>query len=137
MYILCLIFIANTVNLKEKIIVLHIINVSFFPVIFFTAFAPTFVKEPLAEIIYGVVGGNITYPCNPEAAPTPTYTWLKNNVDLGLNPGDTTSRVRMLQNGNLLILNINPGDVAYYTCRVENQLGRVSSTGQLQIAGED
>ncbi|XP_022316570.2 contactin-3-like isoform X2 [Crassostrea virginica] len=98
------------------------------------AFAPTFVKEPLAEIIYGVVGGNITYPCNPEAAPTPTYTWLKNNVELGLNPGDTTSRVRMLQNGNLLILNINLGDVAYYTCRVENQLGRVSSTGQLQIA---
>lgn len=98
------------------------------------AFPPSFVKEPLIDVMFGVVGGNITYPCNPEAAPTPTYTWLKNNMELNLNPGDTTSRIRMLQNGNLLILNINPGDVAYYTCRAENQFGRSSSTGQLQIA---
>lgn len=104
--------------------------------IHFAAFAPTFVKEPLIDVMFGVVGGNVTYPCNPEAAPTPTYTWLKNNVELALNPGDTTSRIRMLQNGNLLILNINPGDVAYYTCRAENQFGRSSSTGQLQIAGK-
>ncbi|XP_061176195.1 contactin-like [Saccostrea echinata] len=100
------------------------------------AFMPTFVKEPLKDKMFGVIGGNITYLCNPEAAPTPTYSWLKNNVDLGLSPGDTTSRIRMLQNGNLLITNINLGDAGYYTCRAENMFGSASSIGSLQIADQ-
>jgi hypothetical protein len=98
-------------------------------------FTPTFVKEPLVDKMFGVVGGNITYLCDPEAAPTPTFSWLKNNVEMGLSPGDTTSRIRMLQNGNLLITNINAGDAGYYTCRVQNMFGTASSTGFLQIAG--
>lgn len=101
------------------------------------AFIPTFAKEPLVDKMFGAVGGNITYLCNPEAAPTPTFSWLRNNVDMGLSPGDTTSRIRMLQNGNLLITNINAGDVGYYTCRVENMFGMTSSTGYLQIAGNE
>ncbi|KAK3106223.1 hypothetical protein FSP39_015497 [Pinctada imbricata] len=99
-------------------------------------FKPTFQKNPMQEKTYGGIQGTVTIICDPEAAPTPTYQWFKNNVNLGLSPGDTTSRIRMLQNGNLLINDINTGDAGTYMCRVENQFGADGASSILVITSK-
>lgn len=97
------------------------------------AFPPSFVKKPVEERMFAAIGGNATIICDPEAAPFPTFTWRKNGVDLGLNHGDTTSRVRMLQNGNLFIQNVGQGDAGAYMCSAENTYGSASSAGVLDV----
>ncbi|KAJ8307944.1 hypothetical protein KUTeg_014504, partial [Tegillarca granosa] len=94
------------------------------------AFPPTFMKSPLPTEVYGALNGNATIICNPEAAPTPEYKWLKNNADMGLSPTNTGSRIRMLGNGNF----INYGDAAIYTCSVSNQYGSASSSTKLTVS---
>ncbi|KAJ8307434.1 hypothetical protein KUTeg_015518 [Tegillarca granosa] len=98
------------------------------------AFPPTFMKSPLPTEVYGALNGNATIICNPEAAPTPEYKWLKNNADMGLSPTNTGSRIRMLGNGNLFFTSINYGDAAIYTCSVSNQYGSASSSTKLTVS---
>ncbi|OWF39873.1 Contactin [Mizuhopecten yessoensis] len=97
------------------------------------AFPPTFVKRPLEERMFAAIGGNATIICDPEAAPFPTFTWRRNGADLGLSHGDMTSRIRMLQNGNLFIQNVAQGDAGLYLCSAENTYGSASSSGTLYV----
>ena len=55
---------------------------------------------------------------------------------MGLSSGDSSARIRMLQNGNLHISNINQVDIGLYTCRVENQFGAESSSTTLVITSK-
>ncbi|XP_033733379.1 contactin-like [Pecten maximus] len=97
------------------------------------AFPLSFIKKPLEERMFAAIGGNATIICDPEAAPFPTFTWRKNGVDLGLNHGDMTSRIRIMQNGNLFIQNVNQGDAGVYMCSAENIYGSASSSGTIAV----
>ena len=100
-------------------------------------FVPTFAKHPVDTSLSAAMGGNITIICQPEAAPTPTYQWLRNSNDLGLEQGGPESNgFQMLLNGNLFITNINQGHEGTYTCKVTNVNGEASSSGQLQVFRE-
>lgn len=100
----------------------------------FSAFAPTFAKYPLQPNQYATNGGNTTIICKPEAAPAPTITWYKNGAPL--NPGtDEYSRIRQLDNGNLLISPVQTNDAGLYKCQAENTLGSTESSGNLTILG--
>ncbi|ESP02884.1 hypothetical protein LOTGIDRAFT_110734, partial [Lottia gigantea] len=99
------------------------------------SFTPTFHKHPLEANSMGAVGGNTTIICEPEAAPFPTFTWLKNGLDLGLVDGDTSSRIRKMRNGNLLITQVMISDSGRYTCRAENLNGIAESSGNLKVVG--
>ncbi|XP_060074968.1 contactin-like [Ylistrum balloti] len=97
------------------------------------ALSPTFAKRPLDEKMFAAIGGNATIICEPEAAPFPTFQWRRNGGDLGLSHGDMTSRIRMMQNGNLFIENVVQSDAGLYTCSAENIYGSASSSGTLSV----
>lgn len=86
--------------------------------------------------MFGAIGGNATIICDPEAAPFPDFAWRKNGVDLGVNHGDTTSRLRLLQNGNLLIQTVGQSDAGLYTCMTTNTYGSDSSSTTLSVTRE-
>lgn len=70
--------------------------------------------------------------CKPEAAPSPTITWTKNNINL--TPDG--NRIKMMPNGNLQIRDLTYGDAGFYTCVADNGIQpSARSTGQLVIQG--
>ncbi|KAM8711248.1 hypothetical protein ACLKA7_000395 [Drosophila subpalustris] len=74
----------------------------------------------------------------PKGIPEPTIVWTKNNVpldDLSSKPfGGATSRVRIVDGGNLLISNVEPIDEGNYKCIAQNLLGsRESSYAKLIV----
>lgn len=97
-------------------------------------FAPSFAKRPVESALSAAVGGNITIVCDPEAAPAPTYKWLRNGADLGLVQGGPPSNgFQMLLNGNLFITDVNQGHQGTYRCQVTNSLGEAYSEGLLRV----
>ncbi|KAK7478536.1 hypothetical protein BaRGS_00030208 [Batillaria attramentaria] len=95
------------------------------------AFAPTFAKHPLPPQVTGPIGGRLTIVCNPEGAPLPQITWLRNGGALVTGGG---SRLSQLANGNLIISDLQQGDAGQYTCQAENEFGQASSSTVLNIA---
>ncbi|XP_033745615.1 contactin-like [Pecten maximus] len=96
-------------------------------------FPPTFNKSPLPSTMMASKSGNVTIPCKPEAAPYPKFVWLYRGNEMSLSEGDTTSRIRMLANGNLYLTQLVDTDEGVYTCKVENALGSAMSTAYLEI----
>jgi receptor-type tyrosine-protein phosphatase gamma len=96
------------------------------------AFAPTFQKYPLQPNLYGIIGGNVTLTCQPEAAPEATKEWSKDGSPLSAssNPLD---RVVMLPNGNIHITGLQQDDAGNYTCTATNDFGSDSTTGMLTV----
>ena len=94
------------------------------------AFPPTFKKKPLPITLYGAMGGNITIPCQPEAAPTPQITWLRNGGEIGSSGGN-----QVLNNGYLRLVNIPQGGDGIYTCRATNGDGVAESSTNLIVTG--
>jgi len=97
-----------------------------------TAFAPTFRKYSLQPNLYGIIGGNITLLCQPEAAPQAAKEWMKNGAPFSpsTNPQD---RVCLLANGNIHIRGLEQGDQGEYECIATNEHGSDSTTGKLTI----
>lgn len=95
-------------------------------------FAPTFQKYGLQPNLYGILGGNITLMCQPEAAPDPEKEWLKdgNPLNAGTNPQD---RILLLSNGNIHITGITQGDQGEYECQATNKYGTDSTKGLLTV----
>jgi len=95
-------------------------------------FAPTFRKYQLHPNLYGVIGGNITLLCQPEAAPQAEKEWLKNGAAFtaGTNPQD---RVTLLTNGNIHITGLEQGDQGEYECIATNEHGTDSTRGKLTV----
>ncbi|XP_048727659.2 contactin-5-like isoform X2 [Ostrea edulis] len=92
------------------------------------AFQPTFQKNRLPESIDAALNGEVVIPCEPEGAPRPEITWIKNNVAI---TGD--SRVRIMPNNFLKITNINYGDQGFYECRAKNIYGSDGSFCRLNV----
>lgn len=101
----------------------------------FSAFPPSFSKNPMPGTMMAAVGGNATLVCQPEAAPFPQFSWAKNGADIGATT-TPTERVRLLDNGNLFISPVELADAGTYTCTATNDLGSDSSEGYLGISGE-
>ncbi|XP_053377933.1 contactin-4-like isoform X2 [Mercenaria mercenaria] len=94
--------------------------------------APSFSKFPLPSSMGGAVGGNITIPCRPEAAPFPEITWFRNSANL--NPvTDSGSRLQMTIEGDLRIQDLSMSDQGTYECRAKNELGEDRSRTILSI----
>ena len=98
-------------------------------------FKPNFSKRPLDSSQMATVGGNATIICQPEAAPVPEITWFHNGRALGLTRG-VQSRVMMLNNGNLLLMQVQLSDQGEYRCTATNSLGSASSSGLLAIVSK-
>ncbi|KAL8623497.1 hypothetical protein ACOMHN_015705 [Nucella lapillus] len=94
-------------------------------------FKPSFTKNPVHLKTTGAVGGTVTIVCNPEAAPTPTITWLKDGSPIG-SP-EVGARIRVLSNGNVVISQLVTSDEGRYACQADNSYGADSSSGLLQV----
>ncbi|CAD5114730.1 DgyrCDS3772 [Dimorphilus gyrociliatus] len=93
--------------------------------------APTFRKSHLRPTMYTALRGNITLPCKPEAAPSPTKTWYFNNrvITNSLNK-------RVLKNGNLVLTKVTKAEQGTYKCVAENALGVAETSGELSVVKE-
>ncbi|XP_025082371.1 contactin-4-like [Pomacea canaliculata] len=96
------------------------------------AFAPNFSKRPVDDSQMATISGNTTIICQPEASPAPEITWSHNGSPLNLVRG-AESRVMMLDNGNLMITQVQLSDQGQYTCTAKNSEGEASSTGILTV----
>jgi len=97
-----------------------------------SGFAPNFQKYPLQPNLYGIIGGNTTLLCQPEAAPGAEKEWLKNGAPFAPseNPQD---RVAKLSNGNIRITGLVQSDEGEYECRATNEHGTASTQGKLTV----
>ncbi|XP_012936570.1 contactin [Aplysia californica] len=96
---------------------------------------PSFLKSPMVESVSSAIGGMATIVCDPTAAPLPTYTWFRDNVDLGLVAGQFAEddHYKLLLNGNLMIQDITQSDQGKYKCRVTNELGEAEDSSDLLV----
>uniref|UniRef100_A0A3B4A4E7 Uncharacterized protein n=1 Tax=Periophthalmus magnuspinnatus TaxID=409849 RepID=A0A3B4A4E7_9GOBI len=92
------------------------------------ACAPTFEFNPVKKQLLGAKDGRVLIECKPRAAPRPRFTWTKGKELLFNN-----SRISIMFDGTLEILNATKNDEGFYTCFAENDRGKGNSTGYLTI----
>uniref|UniRef100_A0A673BVK0 Contactin 1b n=1 Tax=Sphaeramia orbicularis TaxID=375764 RepID=A0A673BVK0_9TELE len=92
------------------------------------ACAPTFEFNPVKQQLLGAKDGRVVIECKPRAAPRPRFTWTKGKELLFNN-----SRISIMYDGSLEILNATKNDEGLYTCLAENDRGKGSSSGYLTI----
>ncbi|KAI9519747.1 Contactin-1a [Dissostichus eleginoides] len=91
------------------------------------ACAPTFKHNPLKDVM-APKNGRVVIECRPKAAPKPTFSWSKGTELLS-----NSTRVFILEDGSLEILNVTRADKGRYTCFAENDRGKANSTGDLLV----
>uniref|UniRef100_A0A4W6FMC9 Contactin 4 n=1 Tax=Lates calcarifer TaxID=8187 RepID=A0A4W6FMC9_LATCA len=92
------------------------------------AVAPDFSHNQLRSQTLVKVGGDVLIECRPKMSPWGVISWRK-----GSEPLRESSRVSILDNGNLRIWNATKSDAGLYTCVARNQFGVASSTGSITI----
>ncbi|XP_052901229.1 protein sidekick isoform X2 [Anopheles moucheti] len=74
-------------------------------------------------------GKDATMNCRAIAAPTPSIYWIYNDT----YPIETTARMQILDSGDLLLSNVREADSGLYTCIRENEAGRITGSGYLNV----
>uniref|UniRef100_A0AAQ5XLC0 Contactin 1b n=1 Tax=Amphiprion ocellaris TaxID=80972 RepID=A0AAQ5XLC0_AMPOC len=92
------------------------------------ACAPTFEFNPVKKQLLGAKDGRVVIECKPRAAPRPRFTWTKGKELLFNN-----SRISIMFDGSLEILNATKNDEGFYNCFAENDRGKANSSGYLTI----
>uniref|UniRef100_A0A8D3DG18 Contactin 1b n=1 Tax=Scophthalmus maximus TaxID=52904 RepID=A0A8D3DG18_SCOMX len=92
------------------------------------ACAPTFELNPVKKQLLGARDGRVVIECKPRAAPRPRFTWTKDKELLYNN-----SRISIMFDGSLEILNATKNDEGNYICFAENDRGKANSSGYLTI----
>lgn len=74
-------------------------------------------------------GMTITWNCKAVARPAAIYSWYKNGVLLGNNPG----QIEIVRNVLTILAVDKDRDEGMYQCAATNQHGTTFSTGQLKV----
>ncbi|XP_074029858.1 sidekick cell adhesion molecule isoform X2 [Leptinotarsa decemlineata] len=74
-------------------------------------------------------GNDATLSCRAVGAPLPNTTWIHN----GEKEVETSSRVQILDTGDLLIASVKESDAGQYTCLRSNEAGEVRGSAHLQV----
>ncbi|RZC39905.1 sidekick, partial [Asbolus verrucosus] len=74
-------------------------------------------------------GKDATLSCRAAGAPTPNITWIYK----GEQEVETSSRVQILDTGDLLIAAVKESDVGIYTCIRANEAGEVRGSAHLGV----
>ncbi|XP_075869505.1 contactin-4 isoform X1 [Nelusetta ayraudi] len=92
------------------------------------AVAPDFSHNQLRSQTLVRVGGDALIECRPKMSPWGVVSWRK-----GSEPLQESSRISILDNGNLRIWNVSAADAGLYTCVARNQFGTASSSGSVTV----
>ena len=69
------------------------------------------------------------------AAPSASFSWKKDGTPIQLG-----QKIRLdsptLEEGNLIISNVNPSDMGSYSCNASNKHGFVSASAMLGVQGK-
>ncbi|EMP34679.1 Hemicentin-2 [Chelonia mydas] len=94
--------------------------------------SPTFPgasHEGATDDVTVVINNPVSLPCEALAYPSPTITWLKDEV-----PFQASTNVRLLPGGRgLQILNAQEEDAGRYTCIVTNELGEAVKSYEVRV----
>ncbi|XP_030853395.1 hemicentin-1 isoform X1 [Strongylocentrotus purpuratus] len=76
------------------------------------------------------VDEKVIIPCNISGSPKPQYRWLKNNRELLMNYG----KMELLEDGSLMIRDVESIDRGSYTCEATNAVGVLSRDIRLEVS---
>ena len=102
-------------------------------ILFFIAWKPSFsdVQFGPFQLLHESKG---RLPCNPSAAPRPTFQWFRSGVLISY--GDS-SRYELEQDGTLIIKKVDKDmDAVNYTCSAKNFLGSDFATAVTIVLGK-
>ncbi|XP_058123350.1 nephrin-like [Anopheles ziemanni] len=107
-------------------------------VLLIVKFAPEIDKSPAMLRAAAGTGERARLPCRAQAAPAPTFRWIRSGQELHANE---TSKYYVIQSqpdaltheSVLLIERIATSDYGEYECRAENELGVGSGVGRLDV----
>ncbi|KAK3764141.1 hypothetical protein RRG08_055937, partial [Elysia crispata] len=88
--------------------------------------APTFALTPVISSMQGAVGGNVSIPCQPQAAPRANIRWEKNGREVGT----------VHANGDLHLTQLTKQSSGRYTCVATNALGEARSSCNLNVQAQ-
>ncbi|XP_055915597.1 protein sidekick isoform X4 [Eupeodes corollae] len=92
-------------------------------------FASTPIMEQPPLNVTALDGKDATISCRAVGAPNPNITWVYNETQLV----EVSSRVQILESGDLLISNIRESDAGLYTCVRSNEAGTVNGEAYLGV----
>ncbi|XP_035898919.1 nephrin-like isoform X2 [Anopheles stephensi] len=107
-------------------------------VLLIVKFAPEIDKSPAMLRAASGPGEQARLPCRAQAAPEPTFHWIRSGQELSVNQ---TSKYKAIQRqldpltyeSILLIERIASSDYGEYECRARNDLGSGSGIGRLDV----
>ncbi|XP_017048174.1 protein sidekick isoform X3 [Drosophila ficusphila] len=92
-----------------------------------------FASAPIMELppqnVTALDGKDATISCRAVGSPNPNITWIYNETQLV----DISSRVQILESGDLLISNIRSVDAGLYICIRANEAGSVKGEAYLSV----
>ncbi|XP_032581355.1 protein sidekick isoform X1 [Drosophila sechellia] len=92
-----------------------------------------FASAPIMELppqnVTALDGKDATISCRAVGSPNPNITWIYNETQLV----DISSRVQILESGDLLISNIRSVDAGLYICVRANEAGSVKGEAYLSV----
>ncbi|XP_032308408.1 protein sidekick isoform X16 [Drosophila ananassae] len=89
--------------------------------------APVLEQPP--QNVTALDGKDATISCRAVGSPNPNITWIYNETQLV----EISSRVQILESGDLLISNIRPSDAGLYICVRANEAGSVKGEAFLSV----
>ncbi|KPU75011.1 uncharacterized protein Dana_GF21177, isoform B [Drosophila ananassae] len=92
-------------------------------------FASAPVLEQPPQNVTALDGKDATISCRAVGSPNPNITWIYNETQLV----EISSRVQILESGDLLISNIRPSDAGLYICVRANEAGSVKGEAFLSV----
>ena len=84
----------------------------------------------VGDNVTAVSNTTITIRCPISGVPTPTVTWLKDNVPIVEEAFSITSDYRLVLNG------LEAGHIAKYTCIAQSEFGTDETSSVVQILGK-
>ncbi|XP_017480193.1 PREDICTED: protein sidekick-like, partial [Rhagoletis zephyria] len=91
------------------------------------ASAPVMEKPP--QNVTALDGKDATIWCRAVGAPNPNITWIYNETQLV----EISSRMQILESGDLLMSNVRETDAGLYTCVRSNEAGTVNGEAYLSV----
>ncbi|XP_073831579.1 sidekick cell adhesion molecule isoform X12 [Musca autumnalis] len=87
------------------------------------------VMEVPPQNVTALDGKDATISCRAVGAPSPNITWIYNETQLV----EISSRIQILESGDLLISNVRESDAGLYTCVRSNEAGTVNGEAYLGV----